>query len=182
MYKLNQTLKFNIYDDIRNLQIHFNEYRIVSESPDPRFKVHMNIKLENLFWVMEKLFDNHHLFLNKIYSYKISFEFCRFRILNQFSSRPNNTIFTKYNEGNFINEEEQPPNIIFYPKIDDTFNGTNVHSHVRDLINILKTLFPDSYNLSSNLFPRFNFRITDTIFLHYVIVMKNLIMNIIISM
>jgi hypothetical protein len=50
--------------------------------------------------------------------------------------------------------DEQPINIVFYPH-----NGK-----VQELIQILLELFPDNLNISSGLFPRYSFRINNSLY------------------
>jgi hypothetical protein len=119
---------------------------------DKNFKIHMNIKLEKYFWVLQTLIENYDIDL--ISSFKIDIDFPNFTILNQFVNR--SEIESK--------EEEQPINIAFYPLKDSSFDGNNIQQNVCNLINKLKELFPENLNLSSNLFPRFNFRISDCIY------------------
>ena len=133
-------------------QIYFRN-RLINDT-DKDFKVHMNIKLEKYFWVLQTLIENYDYFIDLISSFKIDIDFPMFTILNQFVNRSN--IESK--------EEEQPINIAFYPLKDSNFNGNNIQQNVCKIINKLKELFPEDLNLSSNLFPRFNFRISDCIY------------------
>jgi hypothetical protein len=133
-------------------QIYFRN-RLINDI-DNDFKIHMNIKLEKYFWVLQTLIENYDYFIDLISSFKIDIDFPMFTILNQFYNRSENE----------SKEEEQPINIAFYPLKDSNFNGNNIQQNVCKIINKLKELFPEDLNLSSNLFPRFNFRISDCIY------------------
>ena len=137
---------------IDQYQIYFRN-RLINDT-DNNFKVHMNIKLEKYFWVLQTLIENYDCFSDLISSFKIDIDFPNFTILNQFNNK------AEYDS----KEEEQPINIAFYPLKDSNFNESNIQQNVYKLINKLKELFPENLNLSSNLFPRFNFRISDCIY------------------
>jgi hypothetical protein len=135
-------------------QIYVRNNKSTISNTDKDFKVHMNIKLEKYFWVLQTLIENYDCFIDLISSFKIDIDFPMFTILNQF-----------YNRSTFESkEEEQPINIAFYPLKDSKFDKSNIQENVCKLINKLKELFPEDLNLSSNLFPRFNFRISDCIY------------------
>jgi hypothetical protein len=84
-------------------QIYFKN-KLINDT-DKNFKVHMNIKLEKYFWVLQTLIKNYDCFINLISNFKIDFDFANFTILNQFYNRSENE----------SKEEEQPINIAFYP-------------------------------------------------------------------
>jgi hypothetical protein len=127
----------------------------------------MNVKLEYVFYVLDVLLSNYDLFKECLNQFKISVDFPRFSVVNQFSNRSSEN-FTK-EEGGYIVEEEQPPNFVFYPETHPQFTGPDykdkVQENVKRIINILITLF-GKYDLvlSSNLFPRMNFRLTNCIY------------------
>ena len=148
-------------------QIYFFTHKgFDSRDNDRDFKIHMNVKLKNIFYVLNVLLNNFELFEDCLNQFKISVDFPRFNVVNQFSNRSSDS-FEEIDNG-YIVEEEQPPNFVFYPEIDEDFiepfNKDKVQRNVERIINILRYLFPDDLNLSSNLFPRMNFRLTDCIY------------------
>jgi hypothetical protein len=155
-YKNRNILTVKPISIIKQTQIFFTNklYNNTNLVSDSNFKVHMNIKLENYFWVLETLIKNYHRFTNLISMFKIDIGFPGFSILNQLWNRT----------GDNSKEEAQMPNIVFYPLEYTHFPKTYIQENVKNIINILKELFPEHLNLSSNLFPRFNFRISDCIY------------------
>jgi glycerol-3-phosphate cytidylyltransferase-like family protein len=154
----------NSENSIINNQIFFINKKsesIIYNNPDNNFKVHMNVRLESIFYVLHVLLSNNERFKNILHQFKIDVSFCGFNITNQFTNRESccNSV-----RNNYYVEEEQPVNFVFYPIKDNTFNSTGIQTNVRDIINLLKELFPDHLNITSNLFPRFNFRITECIY------------------
>lgn len=149
-------------------QIYFFTHNgFATRNPDNDFKIHMNVKLEYVFYVLDVLLSNYALFEDCLNQFKISVDFPRFGVVNQFSNRSSEN-FTKEEDG-YIVEEEQPPNFVFYPEIDTDFTGPNykdkVQKNVKNIINILIHLFSEhDLVLSSNLFPRMNFRLTNCIY------------------
>lgn len=148
----------------QNKQIYFYTEQYLTGAYDRDFKIHMNVKLENIFYILDVILKNYELFENCLNQFKIDVNFPLFRVANQFS---NKSSLQKVNN-RYIVEEEQPPNLAFYPEIDEKFigpfNKNKVHRNAERIINILKELFPDELNLSSNLFPRMNFRLTNCIY------------------
>ena len=110
-------------------------------------KVHLIVKFKYLFWMLEKIITNKNIFF--IDNMPL-FNSCKFSIDFPQSLLPNI----------FITEHQQEilydANIVFY--LYDT-------EQAKTLIKILKDMFPDKLNISSNKIPRFNIRITDTIYL-----------------
>jgi hypothetical protein len=137
-------------------------YMDITKKEDKNFKIHMCVKLEKIFWVIKKLLENLHQFENYIYAFKIDLFFPMYRLANQFANRSNYKDTYILNGEIYKTEEEQPPNIVFYP-LYSTFNN-DVHIYTKSIIDILKNLFPDELNITSGLFPRSNFRINDSIF------------------
>ena len=126
------------------------------------FKVHLNIKLENLFWTIEKIIYNFDLFKKYIGELKFALEFSFFRFNKE---NVNKSIYENtyiINKQKYKNEEENPIVIVFYPLDDNPVNG--VYNNMKELINILKKLFDDKYQLQQEFFPRLNFRINNTLF------------------
>lgn len=149
---------------IMNNQIYFLNKKIKLtkyDEPDNNFKVHMNVKLESIFYVLHILLSNYTKFKDSLHQFKIDISFSSFTISNQFTNRESCCDPIR---NNYYVEEEQPANFVFYPIKDETFDSTGIQTNVRDIINILKELFPDNLNITSNLFHRFNFRINDCIY------------------
>ena len=130
---------------------------------DHTFKIHMNVKLENFFYVLNTLILNHVVFSRYLYAYKIVIDFQSFRINNQFSNR--DSCCTKEKNG-YIVEETQVMNFVFYPKKDDTYYhpSEKIQGNIKIIIDLLKSLFPDELNVASNIYPRYNFKINNTIY------------------
>lgn len=149
-------------------QIYFYNLEFRTIPIDINFKVHMNIKLEYLFYILNILLDNYILLKPYLQQFKIDIDFSLYRLCNQYSNRAEFMYKMKQDGSGIINEEEQPINIAFYPRRDDEFNphneSNNVQRNVREIINILIDLFPNDSELSSNLFPRMNFKLTDCIY------------------
>lgn len=165
-FYLQNTSKINFMKPSRNIIEQFEYIKLYSvreELSDDRFKIHMNIKLEKLFWILDKLINNYYKFTDLITEFKFDFNFTSFTISNQFNNR--SSFNSDIDDNGIKYEEEQPVNIVFYPiyfDFDEENNG--VQENVKNIINILKELFPDELNISSNLFPRFNFRINNSIY------------------
>jgi predicted nucleotidyltransferase len=124
--------------NIINNQIFFINKKpesIIYNNPDNNFKVHINVRLESIFYVLHVLLSNNERFKNILHQFKIDISFCGFNISNQFTNRESccNSV-----RNNYYVEEEQPVNFVLYPIKDDTFNSTGIQTNVRDIINILK--------------------------------------------
>ena len=110
-------------------------------------KVHLIVKFKYLFWMLEKIIANKNkFFINNI----PLFTYCKFPI--NFSQSLLPKLFLK----EFQTEILYDANIVFY--LYDL-------KRAKILIKILKDMFPDDLKISSNKIPRFNIRITDTIYL-----------------
>jgi hypothetical protein len=103
------------------------------------YKIHMNIKLKYLFWVIQKIIDNSSKFY--LFShFKIHLNFWNYKILNKKS-----------------------PNIVFYSYKDENTEITK--KCFRNLVKLLLELFPDKLNISSKKFSRFTFKLNNNIYL-----------------
>jgi hypothetical protein len=137
----------------------------ISRCIDNDFKVHLNIKLEHFFYVLNILLQNHENFKDILYQYKFLINFPAFRITEQYNNRTRCCM--KEKDGMLL-EEVGNMNFVFYPRI---FNNRTIQDNVRRIINLLKLLFPDNleiesniYNIGSNIYPRFNFKINNSIY------------------
>jgi hypothetical protein len=156
-YFFNKKTKFKSI--LNNTQLFFKD---ITKKEDKNFKIHVCVKLEKIFWVINKLLENLHQFENCMYAFKIDLFFPMYRLANQFSNRSNFGDTYILNGEIYKTEEEQPPNIVFYP-LNSTLNNDE-HIYTKSIIDILKNLFPDELNITSGLFPRSNFRINDSIY------------------
>jgi len=103
------------------------------------YKIHINIKLKYLFWVIQKIIDNSSKF--ELFShFKIHLNFWNYKILNKKS-----------------------PNIVFYSYKDENTEITK--KCFRNLVKLLLELFPDKLNISSKKFSRFTFKLNNNIYL-----------------
>ena len=127
---------YEITRDRSTGQIHIKHNDIY----DDVFKIHLNIKLEYLFWAISTIFENIDRILPLICHFKFNTNFQIYTVLNKLYL--------------LSNPEGHAPLIIFYPHSDT----------VGALIQILLELFPDNLNISSGLFPRYNFRINDSLY------------------
>lgn len=157
--KLNSGTKFK--SKLNDTQLFFMNK---TAKEDKNFKIHMGIKLEKIFWVINKLLDNLHQFEKCMYAFKVDLFFPMYRLANQFSNRSHYDDTYVLNGETFKTEEEQPPNFVFYPLEYKLIHKDDVHIHAKNIIDILKELFPDELNVTSGLFPRSNFRINDSIY------------------
>lgn len=144
-------------------------------------KIHLNVKLEYLFWTLEtiilnlkkfivddKLIIPQFKFMNKFYLFNGILEkfFSDYPYLNE-----NDKIFdTENNTWSFISEPDikykfediYEPNIVLYLKKEVDYSLFK--KNVQHVINVLIELFPDSLDIGSGKFPRFNFKVNNTIY------------------
>ena len=140
-------------------QLFFNNYY---KTATKLFKVHINVKLEYLFWTMEKLIYNYDLFKEYICEFKICLNFFHYRIFRECTNKSIMTNTYTIDKIMYKTEEEESVIIVFYPADEVPING--VYNNVKNLINVLKNLFDDKYQIPLESFPRFNFRINNVIF------------------
>lgn len=120
-----------------------------------KYKIHINIKLEYLFFVIKKIIENSAKFIvNKkpLFSFlKIHTDFYNFTVL-----RENNCI---------LNNEKilYSPNIVFYQYNDANPEITKIC--FQKLVKVLLELFPNSLNISSKIYSKFSFKLNDNIYL-----------------
>ena len=199
--KSNFSSSFFFYKVIRNFIPFFvtlnslNQPIIILNKPNSSIigyrnlcKFHMTVKLENLFWTIEKLIKNINLFINKdfnndpyntylIDSFKIMTNYYNYTILKDIIDQypnselinlvyPNYTIKDSDNRENYELETINEANIIFYIKLLPN-NSQNNKKYIRQITKILMELFPDSLNIGSNLYPRFNFKINNSIYIAF---------------
>jgi hypothetical protein len=115
------------------------------------YKIHINIKLKYLFWVIQKIIDNSSKF--ELFShFKIHLNFWNYKILNKKS--PNIV---------FYNLFYKSPNIVFYSYKDEKPEITK--KCFINLVKLLLELFLDKLNISSKKFSRFTFKLNNNIYL-----------------
>ena len=119
-----------------------------------KYKIHINIKLEYLFWTIEHIINNSKKFIIKkkpVFSFfKIHIDFYNFTVL-----RNKNTIYN--------NEEKNYPNIVFY-QYDDVYpNITKLC--FQHLVATLLELFPNNLNISSRIYSKFSLKLNNNIYL-----------------
>jgi hypothetical protein len=137
-------------------------------------KVHLQIKLEYLFWVIQKIIENISLFtyidgtriLPTFSGFKFRTGFFRYIFPEITSNFPFSIWDKEYkiNDITYNTETQYDANIVFYTDY-MTYGEYYQQQCIRHLINTLIKLFPDNLNINSDLFPRFNLRITKNIFL-----------------
>ena len=144
-------------------------------------KIHLNVKLEYLFWTLEKIISNLKKFIVNnnliITQFKFINKFCQYNgILETFFSdypylyEPDKKYNPKDNTWEFRNnpnikykfEDIYEPNIVIYIKKEDDY--TLLKNNVQNIIRNLVELFPDSLNIGSEKFPRFNYKVNNTIY------------------
>lgn len=109
------------------------------------YKIHINIKLKYLFWVIRKIIDNSEKFIDDkplFSSFKFHTDFWRFSILE---------------------EKYKSPNICFYQYQDIDPEITKIQ--FQKLIKILLELFPNDLHISSKIYSQFSIRINNNIYL-----------------
>lgn len=128
-------------------------------------KVHLKIKLEYLFWAIEKIIFNLEKFTNIISQFKIELDFRNYNFLEELYNKIIVNETYKMNGKTYKNEANQTVIFVFYPLIETDSDGRSTNT-MKDIINILKVLFDDKYNIGCNIdkFPRFNFKINNSIY------------------
>jgi hypothetical protein len=86
--------KFVLNKDDRIKQIFFSNYNSL-DNTDEDFKIHMNVKLEYIFFILDILLKNYKLFEDCLSSFKINVNFYLYRIGNQIFNR-SSTSFNKF--------------------------------------------------------------------------------------
>ena len=142
-YPWKNTTDFKYY--IKHIDNNFAEN--IKNDKSLGIKVHLIVKFKYLFWMLEKIIINK----NKFFVHNIPlFTYCKFPI--HFSQSLLPKIFITEHQQEILHDA----NIVFY--LYDT-------ERTKTLIKILKDMFPDELNISSNNIPRFNIRINNTIYL-----------------
>ena len=111
-----------------------------------KYKIHINIKLKYLFFVIKKIIKNSDKF---IVNGKPLFSFLKFH-----------TDFY-----NFPNHQQlyYPPNIVFFQYDDKDPEVTKLC--FQKLVQVLLKLFPDTLNISSKIYSKFSFKLNNNIYL-----------------
>jgi hypothetical protein len=137
-------------------------------------KIHIQIKLEYLFWVIQKIIENLSLFtyideqgikFDSFNRFKFRVGFWRFSLPEFTANYPFRRIKKYKKDGiEYYTETQYEANIVFYTEYD--YYGEDLQKKcIQHLINTLIKLFPDNLNINSDLFPRFNLRVTKNIFI-----------------
>jgi hypothetical protein len=109
-----------------------------------KYKIHINIKLKYLFFVIKKIIKNFNKF---IVNGKPLFSFLKFH-----------TDFYIFTEKLYY-----PPNIVFYQYEDKDPEVTKLC--FQKLVQVLLKLFPDTLNISSKIYSKFSFKLNNNIYL-----------------
>jgi hypothetical protein len=162
--KYNKESYFSFVENIADRTNFFSQITLntYDDSSDYPMKLHMCVKDEYIFWVVENLCKN----FNKLNLLGLkTFKF--FTPSNNKYKRhadffPNHRKCERLDSYLFEKKEYkrellQSPNIVFY------LSKYIVLSNINKLINELKCLFPDNLDISNG-FPRFNIRLTKNIF------------------
>ena len=113
--------------------------------PTNIYKIHINIKLKHLFWVIRKIIDYSEKFIDEkplFTSFKIHLDFWNFTILHR---------------------DYSSPNICFYQYQDTDPEITKIQ--FQKLIKVLLELFPDNLHISSKIYSKFSIKINNNIYL-----------------
>jgi len=152
-------------------------------------KIHICVKLEYLFWTIEKLLTNLDLFICiderggtdlPFDALKILDEFINYTYFEEFISDfpalkyVGQSLSDKFTYKHKINNKEydmrmetvNEANIVIYPAIYAAKSELN-RNNVRKIVETLLVLFPNELNISSKKYPRFNFRINDNIYIGF---------------
>lgn len=169
---------FFLNTDINQIYVYLND-RFNPKYKLNIFKIHLTVKTEHIFWVVEKLIKNIPLFKIKdtdiflFNAFKVLTRFADFTILSDLlniypSLDINDHIINNidgyrysFNDNTYKYENVNQANIVLYVYIEN--NTENNRNNIRSAIKILTELFPKYLNIGSNKTPRFNFRINDTI-------------------
>ena len=116
------------------------------------YKIHINIKLKYLFWVVRYLIINSEKFIIKIDGIEKPL-FSHFKIHTDFW---NYTVL-------FNTKKYHSPNIVMYQYQDSNPEITKIC--FRKLVKTLLELFPDKLKISSKVYSKFTFRINNNIYL-----------------
>jgi hypothetical protein len=116
----------------------------------PEYKIHINIKLKYLFWVIKHIIDNSDKFIIEINGIKKPL-FSHFKIHTDFWN------FT------ILNKEYKTPNIVFYQYQDKDNEITKIC--FRKLVKLLLNIFPNDLKISSKIYSKFTFKINNNIYL-----------------
>jgi len=109
-----------------------------------KYKIHINIKLKYLFFVIKKIIKNSDKF---IVNGKPLFSFLK--------------IHTDFY--NFTEKLYYPPNIVFYQYEDKDPEVTKLC--FQKLVQVLLKLFPNTLNISSKIYSKFSFKLNNNIYL-----------------
>ena len=124
-----------------------------------KYKIHINIKLEYIFWTIEHIINNSKKFIIKVNKIKKSL-FSFFKIHTDFYN------FTILREKNSIYNNEKIlyyPNIVFYQY--DDIDPEITKLCFQKLVATLLLLFPDNLNISSHIYSKYSFRLNNNIYL-----------------
>jgi len=119
------------------------------------YKIHINIKLKYLFFVINKILNNSKKFIingKPLFSFlKIHTDFYNFTILRE--------------ENSILNDEKilYYPNIVFYQYEDTDQEITKLC--FQKLVKVLLKLFPDNLQISSKIYSKYSLRLNDNIYL-----------------
>jgi hypothetical protein len=124
-----------------------------------KYKIHINIKLEFLFWTIDYIINNSKKFIVKInglkkplFSYlKVHSDFWNFTVLRDKKS--------------IIDNEKilYSPNIVFYQYEDSNPEITKIC--FQKLVKVLLELLPDNLNIFSNIYSKYSFKLNNNIYL-----------------
>jgi hypothetical protein len=158
------------------------------------FKVHVNVKVEYIFWTIEKILRNLNKFIYqrdksmiikgfkfngnlsfiKHFSHTLKYPDQRLQErdinIESISSENYNVQLSPSKEillSNYKYENITDANIVFYLSLDN--ETTEIlqkknQNKIRQLIHTLMLLFPDNLNIGSPYYPRFNFKANDSVF------------------
>ena len=150
------------------------------------FKIHITVKLEYLFWTIEKIILNMDKFIVNgeftIYAFKVMAQFLNFNILKKYITRfpstdlditfnPDKTFNYSYKDhitdkttiNTYQQENIYEANIVIYLNFSTTDFDKNCFN-TRHTLFVLMEMFPDTINISSGDYPRFNFRANNMIY------------------
>jgi len=124
-----------------------------------KYKIHINIKLEFLFWSIEHIINNAKKFIIKINNIKKPL-FSFLKIHTDFHN------FTTLRETNSILDNEKilySPNIVFYQYKDTDDEITKIC--FQKLVKVLLKLFPNNLNISSKIYSKYSLKLNNNIYL-----------------
>lgn len=129
------------------------------------YKIHMMVDLQFLFWTIETIIKNNEKFIINLNNetkplfshFKIHTDFYNYSVLSNKKAQCN------YDKNLYKDEYLYRPNIVFYQYDDVDVNITKIC--FEKLIIVLRELFPNELNISSNKYSKFTFKINNNLFL-----------------